>query len=84
MDGDDGLPSNVLSNLEALTVENAKTLTIPQLKRVRSLVDEAILKCQEEVTKLEKQRNEMVKEIGNLVHDSVVISNDEVLFWEPV
>ena len=49
-----------------------------QIKKVRLLIDEAILKCDAERVRLEAERFESLREIGNLLHPSVPISNDEV------
>lgn len=49
-----------------------------QIKKVRLLIDEAILKCDAERIRLEAERFESLREIGNLLHPSVPISNDEV------
>ena len=49
-----------------------------QIKKLRLLIDEAILKCDAERVKLEAERFENLREIGNLLHPSVPISNDEV------
>ena len=53
-------------------------LTVTQIKHIRSLIDENITKCNDEVIKVEQQRNEKLFEIGNLLHESVPVSNDEV------
>lgn len=49
-----------------------------QLKRVRVLIDEAVTKCDDDRVKCETSRNESLKEIGNVLHESVPISDDEV------
>lgn len=49
-----------------------------QIKKVRLLVDEAIGKTDGERVRLETERFEHLREIGNLLHPSVPISNDEV------
>lgn len=49
-----------------------------QIKKLRLLIDEAILKCDAQRIKLEAERFENLREIGNLLHPSVPISNDEV------
>lgn len=49
-----------------------------QIKKVRLLVDEAVEKMDSERIKLEAERFEYLREIGNLLHPSVPISNDEV------
>lgn len=55
-----------------------QNLKVSQIKKVRLLIDEAILKCDAERVKLEAERFEHLREIGNLLHPSVPISNDEV------
>lgn len=55
-----------------------QSLQVSQIKKIRLLIDEAILKCDEERLKLEAERFENLREIGNLLHPSVPISNDEV------
>lgn len=56
-------------------------LTVTQIKKVRLLVDEAVEKGDGERIKLEAERFEYLREIGNLLHPSVPISNDEVSGW---
>lgn len=53
-------------------------LTVSQIKNVRTLIDGNIAKCNEEVVKVEQLRNEKLFEVGNLLHESVPVSNDEV------
>lgn len=55
-----------------------QSLQVSQIKKVRLLIDEAILKCDAERVRLEAERFESLREIGNLLHPSVPISNDEV------
>ena len=45
---------------------------------MRTLIDKNIAKCNEEVTKMEQLRDEKLFEVGNLLHESVPVSNDEV------
>jgi len=54
-------------------------LTIPQLRRLSSLIEENMKRCNEERVQCETQRSEAMFEIGNLLHDSVIVSNDEVI-----
>lgn len=42
-------------------------------------MDDKLEKCTQDVGLRETERNESIKEIGNLLHESVIISNDEVL-----
>lgn len=55
-----------------------QALTVTQIKKVRLLVDEAVEKTDRERVKLEAERFEYLREIGNLLHPSVPVSNDEV------
>lgn len=55
-----------------------QNLKVSQIKKLRLLIDEAILKCDAQRVKLEEERFENLREIGNLLHPSVPISNDEV------
>lgn len=74
---DDKLPEEVTANLIGLTKELCDPLTVFQLKKVRSLIDEEMA---QNTTVLEGQaalRDETLREIGNWLHPSVPISNDE-------
>nr|XP_043894810.1 serine--tRNA ligase, cytoplasmic isoform X2 [Solea senegalensis] len=73
---DDSLPEEA-QNLESLTAETLSALTVTQIKKVRLLVDEAVEKGDSERIRLEAERFEYLREIGNLLHPSVPISNDE-------
>uniref|UniRef100_A0A3Q3A4I7 Serine--tRNA ligase, cytoplasmic n=1 Tax=Kryptolebias marmoratus TaxID=37003 RepID=A0A3Q3A4I7_KRYMA len=75
--GDDESVPEEVQNLEALTAETLSALTVTQIKKVRLLVDEAVEKTDKERMKLEAERFEYLREIGNLLHPSVPISNDE-------
>lgn len=55
-----------------------QNLKVSQIKKLRLLIDEAILNCDTQRIKLEEERFENLREIGNLLHPSVPISNDEV------
>lgn len=73
---DESIPEDVL-NFDDLTADTLAALKVSQIKKVRLLVDEAIQKCDGERVKLEAERFENLREIGNLLHPSVPISNDE-------
>ena len=55
-----------------------QSLTITQLKKLSKKIDEEIKKCEEDVKQLETERSEALKEIGNMLHESVIVSADEV------
>ncbi|XP_006149579.1 serine--tRNA ligase, cytoplasmic isoform X1 [Tupaia chinensis] len=73
---DESVPEDAL-HFDDLTADTLANLKVSQIKKVRLLIDEAILKCDAERIKLEAERFENLREIGNLLHPSVPISNDE-------
>merc|ERR1712051_225403 len=76
--GDDvRLPEEISQNLLELTKEKCDPLTVFQLKKIRSLIDEAISQNNVDLEKLAGLRDGTLKEIGNWLHPSVPVSNDE-------
>ncbi|KAJ8257279.1 hypothetical protein GJAV_G00183900 [Gymnothorax javanicus] len=73
---DDCLPEEA-KDLESLTAEALGALTVTQIKKVRLCLDEEVQKVDVLRAKLEAERLEYHREIGNLLHHSVPISNDE-------
>ncbi|XP_054154472.1 serine--tRNA ligase, cytoplasmic-like [Oppia nitens] len=51
--------------------------TLEDLKRMRQEVEEGIISLTNRLTNLETERNNILREIGNLVHPDVPISGDE-------
>uniref|UniRef100_A0A0K8R6Y5 Putative seryl-trna synthetase n=1 Tax=Ixodes ricinus TaxID=34613 RepID=A0A0K8R6Y5_IXORI len=73
----DNLPDSVVQGLSELTSEVLQGLTVNQIKRVRVLIDEAIVQCNVDLEKHEGVRNDALREMGNWLHESCVVSNDE-------
>jgi seryl-tRNA synthetase len=48
-----------------------------QIKKIRSLIDEAMEKNNDVLLRHALERDEVLREIANWVHDSVPVSNDE-------
>lgn len=63
-----------------MTKETLEPLTVFQIKKFRSLVDEAMEKNKQDLELYANERDNMLKEIANWVHDSVPVSNDEVTY----
>lgn len=74
---DDDLPDNVVCNLENLNKELLTNLTINQIKKVRCLIDEAIVKNENDLVDCENARNSALREVGNHLHESVPVSDNE-------
>lgn len=72
------MPQEILDGLYNLTIDNARNLTVVQLKELRGIYDKEIQEKIEEIQDVEKKRNSALREVGNLLHSSVHISNDEV------
>uniref|UniRef100_A0A8D2ZUM7 Serine--tRNA ligase, cytoplasmic n=1 Tax=Scophthalmus maximus TaxID=52904 RepID=A0A8D2ZUM7_SCOMX len=71
---DESVPEEA-QNLESLTAETLSQKV--KTYKVRLLVDEALEKTDSERIRLEAERFEYLREIGNVLHPSVPISNDE-------
>jgi seryl-tRNA synthetase len=74
----ENLPENFKISLETLNPDLLSTLTITQIKRVSLLIDTEIENTKEKLIKIENDRNSALHEIGNIVHQSVPVSNNEV------
>ncbi|KAF6017285.1 hypothetical protein EB796_024414 [Bugula neritina] len=76
-DGDQPIPADVVDKLGECTAEQLEELTVNQLKKVRGLIDENIAKCNATASELIVVRTAAISKIGNMLHGSCVISNDE-------
>ncbi|XP_022913830.1 serine--tRNA ligase, cytoplasmic [Onthophagus taurus] len=76
-DPNEEVPKNVVEQLESLTGDLLKPLTVSQIKKVRGLIDDAISKNEKDLLEVEKERNSALREVGNHLHESVPVSNDE-------
>jgi seryl-tRNA synthetase len=76
------LPQDLKLHFETLTAEALAKLTIKQIKRISVLTDGEIEKNKESLIRIENERNSTLHEIGNLVHESVPVSDNEVIFLE--
>ncbi|XP_078678783.1 serine--tRNA ligase, cytoplasmic-like [Branchiostoma floridae x Branchiostoma belcheri] len=63
--------------LEKLTPEALQAMTVNQIKQIRTIIDKSILENTAGRAEVEKLRQENLKEIGNILHADVPISNDE-------
>jgi len=76
---DAGLPEGleILENLQALNPDILGKYSVNEIKKIRAVIDENMHKCEVDRQELEKIRHSNLFEIGNWLHNSVVISNDE-------
>lgn len=73
----DPVPDDIAANLENVTGEQLKQLTVTQIKKVRTLIDEAVVLNEKNLSEAEGVRNSALREVGNHLHPSVPVSNDE-------
>lgn len=76
-DEDEPVPDDILNDLENATAERLKELTISQLKKFRVHIEKAFIENDAKVAELETTRNTALREVGNHLHSSVPVSNDE-------
>ncbi|XP_015190932.1 PREDICTED: serine--tRNA ligase, cytoplasmic [Polistes dominula] len=73
----DVVPDEISNNLDNLVSDNLKPLTVKQIKSIRALIDTAIQENVENLSLTESERNSALREVGNHLHESVPVSNDE-------
>jgi len=73
----DQLPNGTTDDLCGLTAETLKALTVTQIKKVGQMLEQEMEKNNVKMTDLENKRNDALREIGNLVHPSVPVSDNE-------
>jgi len=71
------LADDLVSGLANLSLEQCSGLTVTQIKKVRSMIDEAIAENKKELEDFENKRDAILREMSNWVHPSVPVSNDE-------
>lgn len=64
-------------DLDSVTADALKPMSVEQIKRVRVLIDDALVRNDRDLLDVEKARNESFKEVSNFVHDTVPVSDDE-------
>ncbi|XP_041984759.1 serine--tRNA ligase, cytoplasmic [Aricia agestis] len=74
---DEPVPQDVADNLINLTGDQLRPLTVNQIKKVRLLIDDAIVKNEQERIAAEKTRSAALREVGNHLHESVPVDDDE-------
>ncbi|XP_067622633.1 serine--tRNA ligase, cytoplasmic [Eurosta solidaginis] len=71
------IPTSIKESLTDLNSETLRQLTVNQIKNVRLLIDEAMTDNELCLEQAEELRNSALREVGNHLHESVPVSNDE-------
>lgn len=77
--GDDVLPDGLEESFTNLSINEDQfaPLTVNQLKKVSTLMDKTINDTKTKITEVEKERDAALREMGNFLHESCVISDNE-------
>jgi len=68
---------DVVENLQSLNPDILKKYSVNEIKMIRGAIDQNMQQCETERQEYEKIRHSNLFEIGNWLHESVVVSNDE-------
>ncbi|KAK9504280.1 hypothetical protein O3M35_010649 [Rhynocoris fuscipes] len=74
--GGDSLPED----FQLLSIESQETLvpfSVDQIKKIREMIDKEMSENERELTETEAERSAALSELGNLLHPSVPISDNE-------
>lgn len=74
---DDSLPEAIISRLLDLTADDLRALTVKQIKSLTVRIAQEMKSNEEALTACEKERHSLVCTIGNLLHPSVPVHNNE-------
>lgn len=66
-----------IPDLTEISKDQLQSLSVNQMKKVREWIDREMRDTADAVVRLESERRAALVEIGNIVHDSVPVSNDE-------
>ncbi|XP_072381366.1 serine--tRNA ligase, cytoplasmic [Diabrotica undecimpunctata] len=73
----ESLPENIIASFENLDLQGMQPLTVNQIKKIKTLIDEAIQSNEEALLRVEIERNSALKEVGNHLHESVPVDDNE-------
>ena len=73
----DTVPEKLANSLESLTVDDLKDLKVLQIKNLTKKIDAAIEGNNQRLITIENERNEALKELGNILHSSVPVNDNE-------
>jgi len=77
--GEDVLPEDLEARMQnlSLTTDELKPLSVNQIKKISTLMDKAVQETNKKLEEVEKERNGALREMGNHLHSSCHISNNE-------
>lgn len=77
--GDEPIPNDIIpvDKLCSLSLDDVRPLTVNQIKKVRELIDNQTKENESLMVKLENERNSALREVGNHLHHTVPVSDNE-------
>ncbi|KAF7996339.1 hypothetical protein HCN44_001971 [Aphidius gifuensis] len=76
-DENEKLPFEITNDMNDVTQENLKSISVNQIKKIRSIIDDGIAKNAQDLINTESERNSALREVGNHLNETVPVSNDE-------
>jgi len=73
----DEIPGEVVAKMSELTADDLRALTVKQIKSIVVRISQEMKANEEAMTSCEKERDLLVTMIGNVLHPSVPVHNDE-------
>lgn len=74
---DENLPADVTNDLNGLNSDKLRELSVVQIKNLNKIIEQEIHKNSQNLITIENERNEALKEMGNILHPSVPVTDDE-------
>lgn len=74
---DESIPKEISGDLDNVVSDNLEALTVLQIRSIRALIVKEIDSNDKLLTSLEAERSTALKEVANLLHESVPVSNNE-------
>lgn len=74
---EDPVADEIIQKLEGLNIDDLKPLSVNQIKQLRLKIDEALIENEKQMLQVEATRKNALREVGNWLHESVPVSNDE-------
>jgi seryl-tRNA synthetase len=74
---EDPVTAEIIQKLEGLKIDDLKPLSVNQIKQLRLKIDDALVENENQMLQVEATRKNALREVGNWLHESVPVSNDE-------
>jgi len=73
----DEIPADLIAKMSELTADDLRAMTVKQIKALVVRISQEMKSNEEAMTRCENERDALVSTIGNVLHPSVPVHNDE-------